>query len=629
MSGQNNGKNSEDVVMNIYEKNMEVLNRNDHSLYVALQEAEDKLKNPRIKVWEESALNGEPVLFVEKGETTYRLNSIYNPTYEATIWSEQFEQISLQDVYILFGLGNGSSVRALAEHIKENRIILIYEPSYEIFSFVMEHYDFSDLLEDPAISIVVRDINDIDFINLLGYAVPWSSINNQSFCALNGYAEPFNTEFLIAYNHVMENANKLFTYRNTAIMFGKSMTFNSIENSKFMYNTNSLEDIKKLIPEDLSAIIVAAGPSLDKNVERIKDAKGKAIIIAVDRALDTLLAHDIMPDFSVTIDPNKPARFYDNPITWEIPMFYPLAGNRKIISRHTGPKILFCSHTISNEYYKRLGRPFIAQSPGGSVATAATSIAMSLGIKNIILVGQDLAYHNGYTHAGGIKMPEGMSENKLVKVKGIHGEELYTGWDMYAYIIWYQELIANNKDNLHIIDATEGGALIRGTEIMDLKDAVKEYCNGAFDVNALLEQCKLTDVEERYQVSVKLFEDIVNELKEFAKKSKKAASLCNDLLTNLINHNGLNNKGLKMSKSLSELNTAMDGMFISSIIEGYISAESLDKMKEVNVISKEEKDNQRKTFELSRTIYEINEKASMEILEYMEPFLESYKKIES
>lgn len=615
--------------MSIYEKNLEVLERNHHSLYVALKEAEEKLKHPRIKVWEESALNGESVLYIEKEETVYRLNSIYHPSHEASVWSEQFEQTSLQDVYILFGFGNGYSVRALAEHIKENRIILIYEPSYEIFSFVLEHYDISDILEDPAISVVVRDINDIEFMNLLAYAVPWSNIDNQSFAALNGYGIPFGTEYVIAYNHVMENANKLITYRNTAVLFGKSMTFNSIENAKYMYKTNSLADIKDLIPENLTAIVVAAGPSLDKNIEQLKEAKGKAMIIAVDRALDSLLAHDIMPDFSVTIDPNKPSRFYDNPITWEIPMFYPLAGNRKIISRHTGPKILFCSHLISNEYYKRLGRSFIAESPGGSVATAATSIAMTLGMKNIILVGQDLAYYNGYTHAGGVKLPEGMSENKLVKVKGIHGEELYTGWDMYAYIIWYQELIANNKDTLHIIDATEGGALIRGTEIMDLKDAIQEYCNSTFDVNALLEQCKLTDVKERYQVSVKLFEDMVQELKDFIKKSEKAASLCNDLLTNLITHNGLNSKGLRISKELSELNTAMDRMFVSGIIEGYISEEGLDEMKEVNTLSKEEKENQRKTFELSRTIYEMNKKASQEILEYMEPFLESYKKIES
>lgn len=612
--------------MSIYDNNIELLKENNHSLYKALMEAEEKLSKPRIDVYERTALNGEPVLEVEKNGEVTRLNSLYNPSHEAKIWSEQFERVSLQDVYVLFGFGNGNFVRALTERMEDGRIIIIYEPSYEIFQFVLEHYDLTDLLKDPTICIVVRDINDFDFVKLLNYIVTWNNLSAQTFVAINGYQRLFNLEFVVALNHVKENVNKIMTKRNTTILFGKTFTFNSIENSAFVYQANNVTDFVGVIPNDLTAIIVAAGPSLDKNVKELKKAKGKAIIISVDRALDTLIANDIMPDFSVTIDPQKAPRFYDNPITWEIPMFYPLAANREIISRHTGPKIVFSPNTISNEYYRRLGVKFDGNSPGGSVATAAFTIARTLGLKNIVLVGQDLAYHEGYTHAGGIKLSEKVNVNNLVKVKGIHGEELYTGWDMYNYIIWYQESIQMYQDEIQVIDATEGGALIRGTKIMTLEEAINNYCNGSFDVNELLRECSITNVEERYQVLLQLYLDLVEELKKLAVQSKKAEQYCNDLMANVITYGGLNNKGLQIAKQLSKLNSEMNELTSAEFIESYVSDVSLDKLRHINEIKNEEIEDQKKTFEISRAIYEANKKACQEILEYMEPFVESFKK---
>ena len=613
--------------MNLYEKNMEILKKNNKSLYDALLREEEKLQNPRFEVRQLTALNGEGVIEVEKDGVVTRLNSLYNPSHEAKVWSDQFEHTSLQEIYILFGFGNGYFARALGEKFKEDRIILIYEPSYEIFYFALQHYDLTDILEDPATCVVVRDINDFDFIQLLSYAVTWNNIASQSYSEINGYQKLFSTEYIIAFNHVKENMDKVVTQRNTILQFGKSVTYNAIENAAFMYKSNNITDFIGVIPQDLTAIVVAAGPSLDKNVKELKKAKGKALIIAVDRALDTLIANDIMPDFSITIDPDKPPRFYDNPITWEIPLFYPLEGNRKIISRHTGPKVLFCPHTISNEYYRRLGLPFDVNSPGGSVATAAFTVARTLGLKNIILVGQDLAYEDGYTHAGGVKLDEKISKNKLLKVKGINGEELYTGWDMYYYIVWYQETIELYKDEVQVIDATEGGALIKGTKIMTLSDAIDEYCHGSFDANELLEKCEITNIEERYQVALQLFKDLLAEFDELGDKSKKAEELCNDILANIITHSGLNNKGVQLSRKLSKLNTEMDALTVAEFIESFVSDVSLDKISEINSVKKDEINDQKKTFEISRTIYEANKKGCKEIKEYMEPFVESYEKI--
>ncbi len=612
--------------MNIYERNKKVLNEKYPSLFEEL-EKEIESNKPQLVIEEKMALNGEPILMVQKDSKIVRLNSLYNPSHEARIWSEQYKQDNYEQIYILFGLGNGYSLRALRNQVKGKFCIIVYEPSYEIFHFSMEHYDFTDILDDPNILYVVNGINTFHFTRVISNVVQWNNALAQNLCVTNGYLQLFIKELDFVMEELRENYINVVSNRNTMVRFGKSAVFNSIENLKYIHTSNNVLEFQGEIPEDVPAIIVAAGPSLDQNVEQIKKAKGKAVIISVDRALDTLLAHNIMPDFSVTIDPEKPPRFYDNPVTWEIPLFCALSANRSIISRHKGRKIIFGSDALGDQFYKHLDQKFHKGAYGGSVATAGMTVALAMGIRNIILVGQDLAYKDGFTHAGGVKIPDSVEQSELVKVEGIHGEELYTGRDMYGYILWFQHAIVTLKDKIQVIDATEGGALIKGSKIMTLEDAIEEYCIGTFDGEKLLEKYTVLDVEKRYHVSLELLKEAITKLEEFYRGSSKAEKLCTDLIANIIKYSGLNNKGLQLSHQLSALNQIMVEMFIYPLVEVYAFDTSVIEMTEVNKMAKEEIYNQRQTFEMSRKLYEINKGACKEIIQYMKEFVEDFEKI--
>ena len=60
--------------------------------------------------------------------------------------------------------------------------------------------------------------------------------------------------------------------------------------------------------KDVPAIIVSAGPSLDKNLAEMINYKDKLkdyFIIAGNRTLKTLINNNIKPDLLVTVDPNE------------------------------------------------------------------------------------------------------------------------------------------------------------------------------------------------------------------------------------------------------------------------------------------------------------------------------------
>ena len=603
--------------MDIYEKNMRVLREFRSSFYEKLVDAIENYREKNLSIVEKTAINGESILEVTRNGTTYRLNSLYNPSHEAMVWSEQFKNDAVENLYVIFGLGNGYFIKALRERVKTNCTILIYEPSFEIFHFAIHHYDFTDIFRDGEIGIVINDVNQPQFRNTLSYLVAWNNLNGQMISSINGYHPMYEHEYMVFLYDISELNTISVMNGNTLSYFGKSIIYNTFENIKYLPESNNIAELTGKIPEDIPAIIVSAGPSLDDNVEELRKAKGKAIIISVDRALDILLKHNIIPDLSVTLDAHKPPRFYDNPITWEIPICFDLRANRNIMCRHTGRKILFGGNVLGNEFYHRMKEKNNTDQPGGSVATAAFTIAKAMGVKNIILVGQDLAYRDGYTHAGGIKLEEGTSESKLVKVKGIDGEELVTGWDMYGYIVWFQDVIKNHKNKIQVIDATEGGALIKGTTIMTLKDAIQTYCKCTFDVFKVLEEITISDTENRQTILSELIEDTIVQLEELYTLSEKAEKLCDCLLANIIEHTGLNNKGLQMTQLLAEINEKMDHMYVSQIVEAYTYGSSSKTMADVNQISQDNIKDQRKTVEMSAKIYSEYKYACKELIEYI------------
>ena len=129
---------------------------------------------------------------------------------------------------------------------------------------------------------------------------------------------------------------------------------------------------------------------------------------------------------------------------------------------------------------------------GGSVATNAFSLLYKIGLKTIILVGQDLALTGNRSHANGT-FEETMPEIDISDCKWVEGnyeEKVPTRTDFYQFLTWYENTIKECREyvtDLRVINATEGGAKIEGTEIMTLKDAIAETCTTEVDIEACLD----------------------------------------------------------------------------------------------------------------------------------------------
>lgn len=542
-------------------------------------------------------------LLVKKSGLTQRLNSAYAPIKEAKRWSEQFEFDKVGIVTTMFGLGNGILASQLLKRMKVDDLLLIYEPSPMIFRYVMENFDLKELLMDNRVSITVRGINDYEYENLLMGYVTWVNVRSQVICNHTGYDKLFPDEFSWLIKRIHDNNDRAVTNKNTESALSKIFVSNALQNIKYMKESNIITDFIGKFSLDIPAIIVAAGPSLDKNIEELKRAKGKAMILAVDTSLKYLSAHNIDPDFIVTIDPNKdPSHFRNNNFN-HVPMFCKMESNAIVLEEHKGRKIFFNLEGYSKDLYNKLGKNTGDLNTGGSVATGAFAICVELGIKNIILIGLDLAYGNGATHAGGVTKDVSNCGLFQETVEDIYGNPITTRHDWYEYLKWFNDA-AEFYDKGIVIDATEGGAKIKNTHIMTLHDAINKYCNKDINWNDFLKElpysCNKDEVGEFYN----LIKTNMDEFVTIRDMIHDGINICNRLIKEYDTISGESYTSKSLVVKLNDINMKMEEFSSYLLLDMYCSGTILTRMSEIYQCRDDIQEDKKKIYANTKEIYE-------------------------
>ena len=396
---------------------------------------------------------------------------------------DRFKDTSAR-IVIMFGCGDGQLLKELLGILDDRSIVIVCEPVAEVFDNVAkifrdERLILLNLAKDPA-GLYEALIRFVDY-----YSLPRMDV-----CAHPGYDRAFPAEYASFLKQINDNRERLLVNLNTMTRFRNEGTIHILENIEAISKAYFIRDLKETDVSDAKAIIVSAGPSLDKNIEDLRTAKGHALIIAVDTALKYMLARDIIPDLFVTIDPDKPMENFADERVRDIPVIFDEQTPSALLREHRAAKILYNCRDYPKKLFEACGISVDANiASGGSVATAAFAICCDLGIKDIILIGQDLAYTGESTHAGGVVSAGVNGDIGTVMIEGIDGQKVRTRSDWLGYLRWFEhtiELTRQEKPEMRVIDATEGGALIRGTEVMTLKKAIAQTCNPDRQEDSLL-----------------------------------------------------------------------------------------------------------------------------------------------
>ncbi len=589
--------------MAFYEKNLDIIKRYRSEIYdeIINYQQVNSINSFDIKINSVETLDNINTIIIEKDKYIYRLNSIYRPIKEAITWSDSLDLKDILKVISIYGFGNGLYVSKLLEKLEDREFVIVYEPSFDIFMHVIRYYDISNLLLDEKLFIIIDGINDSELKNKLQAVVTWDNVYSQRRYCLPQYNRMFPEIYDKFLKILKYNNDRVVMVRNTEAHFGKVVVENTFSNLKYLENCNIFHDYIDLFPNNMTAIIVSAGPSLNKNIQYLRKAQQKSVIFAVDRSLQFLYQNDIIPDFAVTVDPLKKEDCFAEGYDVNIPLFAELHSNKKILDIHKGKKIFYNAFGYINYFLNNFNKNILCNmSIGTSVATAAFSLCIRLNFKRVILVGQDLAYASDgiTTHAGEV-INKDVSYNELY-VEGNDEVEVKTRNDWYDFLKWFEYMISLYPD-VKVVNATEGGAKIQGTEIMKLSDAIEKYCTETLDCSKLNESLKPTYNLKELEKLKEYIRESGKDLPDIKLNAKKAVELCDDSIE-LCKRKQENY--MQHFKELNDINAFMNSCPTYKLIDSYITEATSEVMGDINTVKSDKFEDSLFTFENSKVIYE-------------------------
>lgn len=516
--------------MTQYEENLKTLAEVYPQMDVLIEEAKKNME-PELEIVEEISYEGVPILKIKKGERSCYLSGKRNVKEAAQMWMETLGELQNNAPVFMMGLGNYTYLQELIEKTKNRIAIIVYEPSIQIFLKFLETVSLKSWMEKHTIVFWVRGIEGMDekaMEKLLKRIIRYEMLPYSRKLVLPNYDVLFPEETVAFLRMVRDIAQNEFIQYNTQMLFSTVMVKNLLSNIRYFcggYKTTQLVDV---IPRDIPGIVVAAGPSLNKNIKELKKAKGKAFIIAVDTAIKPLLAEGIIPDMFAIIDGKKEFKLIQDERAKEIPLLSTINANSDVLDYHTGMKFFYNEGFLISEriFAKSKKKPGNVDS-GGSVATNAFSLLYKLGFTRIILVGQDLAYTNNKSHADGTfqDVMEEKDTRNYIMVEGNVEEKVPTIANLKSYLEWYDHYISSIQERnprIRVINATEGGAKIKNTEIMSLHDAIRQECTKEVDIQECLRKLPPMLDEEARQWAEEYLCQIPSEFEKLAQDAQKA-----------------------------------------------------------------------------------------------------------
>lgn len=473
-------------------------------------------------------IDGRKVLFAVKEGKLYQLDTMYNQDVMLDLWYHGMDP-KFNSKFLMFGFGNGMFVEKLIKETEKETTFYIYEPAVDGLIKAFHEYDLSEMLLTDRMYIFLSEVYDTEnaFYDYLTEITDYTDVQGTRNCIYPNYKNIF-PEAYEKYNAIVQELmDSLQANRQVLERFGESYYRNPFINYPYLTFGKSIDNLWAFFDKDIPVIIVSSGPSLSKNVEEIKRAKGKAFIIAADSAVSVLLNHDIIPDMFVCVDSKKNPGHFTNPLIKNIPMLCMLHTSIYALKEHNAP-CFFINDTnphvgaFTNNNHVTL--PML--SSGGSVANNAMSFAEMMGIKTFILVGQDLAYTGNKTHAEGSLRATWNVDIDYSKcyVEGYDGEQILSSNEFRLYRDWIEREIIDRKD-IKVINATEGGAKIHGAIQTTLKEAIDEYCKEDVDVSRIFEKARyIFDIKER-ELFKEYMVDTPVQLKDLEQRVKKGISI--------------------------------------------------------------------------------------------------------
>lgn len=474
------------------------------------------------------------------------LHSGYSPIKEVQKLFNCSEAKDEDINWIFAGIGLGYAPLEFAK-INASNLIVIIEPDPGFLFASMCALDWTPIFNHEK-CIIITETNPEQIIPLLDslHVIEKSKIITSS--AQTQHQKLWFTNFftLLERNKQKQNINT-----NTLERFSSLWLKNSAKNLQAFSTCSGIEIYKDMLERKIPSVVCAAGPTLETVLPYLNKIKNKAVIIAVDTALRSLLRYNIEPDFILLIDPQYYAANHIAGLTSPSSVLITESSVYPSVMRFNCRKKVLCESLFPlGQFFETkllLNKSLGKITAGGSVSTSAWDFAKYIGSKSIFMAGLDLGYPENKTHIKGSTFEEkshstsnklSPAENNLCSIlfsasneKSVNyqNEEIITDSKMKLFAWWFESQIAKYP-SYETYTLSSQSLKIPGMKISSVQEILNfEDCyNIKMD---LIKSCEKRTCNFDPQLFAQTLQELKTTLSDLYEQAKKGYFICDKILS--------------------------------------------------------------------------------------------------
>ncbi|MGE3839993.1 MAG: motility associated factor glycosyltransferase family protein [Vicinamibacterales bacterium] len=348
----------------------------------------------------------DPHAAAERRYSPLALQRSLDPFADAAAWFEYAMQGQAPPpVLAVIGLGYGHLLAVLEVVAPQTRVLAL-EPDPQIAREVLARREWLDWRTTGRLLYLIGP--DYAGASDAARQLPASRPSDYRVLVHPGLAEDANVDAVAAARTLKR------------ILSGAKLNAEARRAFAPRYLQNTLANIDRIVDQgdvaaltgaadQTPAILVAAGPSLDAQLEALRELQDRAVIIAVDTAFRPLRAAGISPHFVVALDPSEANARH-------LLGTSPTQGTCLVAEGSVDPRVcrafddVFFFQVSNHEPWPWLSRYGVAcgrLSAWGSVLTTAVDLARRLGCDPLVFAGADLAFTDERPYCRGTVYEEG------------------------------------------------------------------------------------------------------------------------------------------------------------------------------------------------------------------------------
>ena len=519
--------------MSHLQSNLNSLNSRYPFLYESLND-DIKKYDPKMYLIEKSR-EGSPTLQIDGNY----IHSKFDPQREADRYVNS--EISREAGLVVFaGFGLAYHIERFLDQYPEKEVLVI-EPDRTFFVFSLSCRDLSKIITSERVQFLIGTKPEDCSVVLEKF--PGKTVQLVKLRSIYNKDQVFYDD-LDKYirNYISRKEINLSTLKR----FGKLWVRNLSANAGQLSQSPGIFTLENTLAE-FPALLIAAGPSLDRIKDHLKELQKKFLIISVDTALRACLEAGVEPDFTVVVDPQYwNSRHLDRCVAENTILLSETSTYPSVFRQIVG-KTFLCSSSFPLGLYMEDKTEIKGKlKAGGSVATAAWDFCRKLSIQNIWCAGLDLGFPDKQTHCKGSffeQRAHWLSERRtpsetfswhalidagLTKIESNSGNVTWTDKRMSVYSRWFEEQMSYYK-NIETWNLSDEGIKIEGMPRKTLEEALDlpEIRN---ELNRQIEQIKKIEVDNSLSAKLdSVFDSLLHELNSLNLLSEKGIIITGSL----------------------------------------------------------------------------------------------------